>query len=248
MNNQSPLFVVAAGWVFAYMPFFLRIVVLSFFAINMSDAISQNRSATFGIAESRIVMQGSKGGYTLDNSGSDKSWLVQTWVENFNREKTDVISSQPLVLRVNQKSTFRVNLKKQGNLPDDRESVFWAVAHSIPEKEKNQPENRLNLAYRFKSLLIYRPEKLKEVEFDFKAISWKKTEGRGVEVFNNTPFSVSFVNVYINGETISFRDNIKFLRPYEKQILTARVNKGDKVKFGYKNDYGYVKTVSAVVM
>ncbi|WP_064359480.1 fimbrial biogenesis chaperone [Raoultella ornithinolytica] len=216
--------------------------------INACYATAQKKISTFGISESRIIMHGEKGGYTLDNSGSEKSWLVQTWVENFDKEKTEAILSQPFVLRMNKKSTFRVGLRKNEALPDDRESVFWAVAHSVPEKDKNLPENRLNLAYRFKSVLIYRPEKLKGMEFDFAAVSWKRHNSNEIEVFNNTPFSISFVNVSVNGKSVGFHDNIKFLRPYEKQLLKVSANLGDKINFGYRNDYGYVKNVSAVVM
>ena len=228
------------------MPALLFIFIVFF--LNIPDSFAQNKKATFGIVEPRIIMQGDKGGYTLDNSGSDKSWLVQTWVENFEKEKTEAILSQPLVLRVNKKSTYRVNLRKKESLPDDRESVFWAVAHSVPEKEKDLPENRLNLAYRFKSILIYRPEKLKGLAFDYTNISWKKTGVGEMEVFNNTPFAVSFVKVSVNNKAISFGDSTQFLRPYEKKTLKAGVNTGDRVRFGYKNDYGYVRNVSSVVM
>ncbi|WP_368734985.1 hypothetical protein [Raoultella planticola] len=69
-----------------------------------------------------------------------------------------------------------------------------------------------------------------------------------MEVFNNTPFAVSFVKVSVNNKAISFGDSTQFLRPYEKKTLKASVNTGDQVRFGYKNDYGYVRNVSSVVM
>lgn len=224
-----------------YFAFFISISILN------QCAFAQKKEGAFGIIEPRIIMQGNKSGFSLDNSGYNKSWLVRTWVESFDQEKTNNIISTPSVFRVNNKSKFRVNLHKSNELPDDKESVFWVVAHSVPELSKEQPDNKLNLAYRFKSLLIYRPEKLNGVKFNHNDVLWRKINGNEIEVYNNSPFAVSFVKVTVNGKIIPFGRNIAVVGPYDKQLLKANANVGDRINYGYKNDYGSVINVSAFV-
>lgn len=203
---------------------------------------SEKGQSTFGIAEARVIMDKNRGAYNINNTDTKRSWLVQSWVEEYSEQKTGKILSTPAIFRVNPNSSYRVNLTKKEELPDDRETVFWVVAHSVPEHSDSLPENRVNIAYRFKSLLIYRPNKIKGMKFNPNEIMWKQINGAEVEVSNNTPFAVNMTKVNINGVDIKLDDDL--IMPFSKKTINHKSHSGDKVSFSFKNDYGAINVAN----
>lgn len=201
--------------------------------------------ATFGISEAKVIMDNNRSAYNIKNTDAKKSWLVQSWVEEYSEQKTAKIIATPAIFRVNPNSSYRVNLTKKDELPDDRESVFWVVAHSVPEHGGDLPENRINIAYRFKSLLIFRPGKIKSMKFNSSEILWKNVNGSEVEVLNKTPFAVTVTNVNINGDNINFGDSL--IMPFSERKIRYKSRSGDKVSFSFKNDYGAINVANSEI-
>lgn len=201
--------------------------------------------STFGIAETKIIMDKNRSAYNINNTDTKRSWLVQSWVEEYSEQKTKKILSTPSIFRVNPNSSYRVNLTKAGELPDDRESVFWVVAHSVPEHGDKLPENRINIAYRFKSLLIYRPHKISGEKFNTNKIMWYQSNGSEVEISNETPFAVTMTKITINGKDIKLDDNL--IMPFSKRKIKHKSHSGDKVTFSFKNDYGAINVANAEI-
>ena len=126
-------------------------------------------AASFGPRESTLIFDGRQGStsYRIDNSDARLPWLVQAWVEDINEERTDAFTSVPLVFRVEPSSTFTVRIVKKGTVPEDRETLYWAVSNSLPGGERSEQKTdgdkisaQLSLAYRFKVPMIYRPAAL----------------------------------------------------------------------------------------
>ncbi|EFE8063125.1 molecular chaperone, partial [Escherichia coli] len=126
-------------------------------------------ATSFGPRENTLIFDGRQGSisYRIDNSDARLPWLVQAWVEDINEERTDAFTSVPLVFRVEPSSTFTVRIVKKGIVPEDRETMYWAVSNSLPGGERSEQKAdgdkisaQLSLAYRFKVPMIYRPAEL----------------------------------------------------------------------------------------
>jgi len=226
-----------------FLSFMFLLFTSMYSCIVFSDTKEQS---TFGIAESKVVMDKNRSAYNMNNTDTEKSWLVQSWVEEYTEQKTRKILSTPAIFRVNPNSSYRVNLTKKENLPGDRESVFWVVAHSVPEHSDSLPENRINIAYRFKSLLIYRPDKIKTMKFNPSEVIWKKTNDGEVEVSNNTPFAVTMTKVDINGVIIKLEDDL--LMPFSTAKIKYKASLDDRVTFSFKNDYGAINVAKSKII
>ncbi|EED9464784.1 molecular chaperone [Salmonella enterica subsp. enterica] len=209
--------------------------------VAFSDMKGQS---TFGIVEPKVIMDKDRSAYNIKNTDKKRAWLVQSWIEEYSEEKTNKILSTPEIFRVNPDSSYRINLTKKGTLPDDRESVFWVVAHSVPEHGDNLPENRINIAYRFKSLLIYRPNSIKMMKFNPEELSWKETDG-GVELSNNTPFAITITKLNIDGVDIKLDDDL--IMPFSQKKTNHKAYSGAKVVFSFKNDHGAINVANAQI-
>ncbi len=62
-----------------------------------------------------------------------------------------------------------------GNLPEDRESVYYVNVKAIPPAPAEESANTLQLAIKTRMKLFYRPAGLKGNPMDsYKALVWKK--------------------------------------------------------------------------
>ncbi len=95
-------------------------------------------------------------------------------------------------------------------LPKDRESVFWFNVLEVPPKpdaDKVANQSLLQLAFRTRIKLFYRPEGLNGLPSDAPAAlkwSWATSAGKtALRVANPTPYHVSFSSgdLVANGKT-----------------------------------------------
>ncbi|WP_431223871.1 fimbria/pilus periplasmic chaperone [Serratia sp. L9] len=176
--------------------------------------------------------------------------LLQSWIDNGDANAKPASIKVPFVLtppmnRVEQGKgqTLRISYAG-GTLPMDKESVFWLNVLEVPAKnEAKANENRLQMAFRTRIKLFYRPKGLEgNANEAAKAVTWN-TQGGKVQANNPTPFYVNFVNLSVNGKKL---DNA-MVAPRSTMVLNLAGNGGSKISGAFVNDYGAVNPFDAVI-
>ncbi len=158
------------------------------------------------IEGTRLIYQGDKKEASLGISNPDNlDYLVQSWVENVDagRDKAPFLITPPLFrLDGRQDNVLRV-VRTGGNLPADRESLYWLNIKSIPSTSPNESSNTLQIAIKTRIKLIYRPSGVsgKPDEVADK-LRWHK-QGNNLVVSNPTPFYMNFQSITVGGKKVS---------------------------------------------
>ncbi|CAB3830045.1 putative fimbrial chaperone LpfB [Achromobacter aegrifaciens] len=129
-------------------------------------------------------------------------YVVQAWIDaGEGAAKAPFVASPPLSrLDPGQENVLRI-LRLAGNLPLDRESVFWLNVKEIPEK--SQDENVLQIAVRTRIKLFYRPSGLAGKPGEQRQqLQWAVAAGgRGavLKIANPSAYHVTFATLNVNG-------------------------------------------------
>lgn len=209
-------------------------------------------SASVVISGTRVIYPSDEKEVTLKlNNVGSKPVLIQSWIDNGDvSEKPENISVPfiitPPINRVepNKGQTLRLSYTGAA-LPINKESVFWLNVLEIPAKgAKQNGDNYLQMAFRSRIKLFFRPAGLNGNANDAaKELTWSY-QGGAVLATNQTPYYVSLVTVKVDGKEVEGQmvapgDNIKF------PISSAK--KGSKIIFKFVNDYGAVNTLESVI-
>lgn len=176
--------------------FFLLLVLFSYCRLS---------TAGVTISGTRIIFPGNEKELSIrTNNKGDKPALVQIWIDdgkanaNLNTVKVPFLVTPP-VYRVEPGKGQSLRLIYNGMaLPQDRESLFWFNLLEIPPVNKNLPaKNRLELAFRTRIKIFYRPQNLKENSIEvFNRLQWSTVsdpkKGTGIKITNPTPYHFSF--------------------------------------------------------
>ena len=126
--------------------------------------------------------------------------LVQSWLDDGRAtespENIDLpFMITPPVSRIDAKKGQTLRIAKLDNsLPKDRESIYYLNVLEVPPKAKGEAgvNNKLQLAFRTRIKMFYRPNNLTVKPQDAAAkVSWTAEEGSLVAK-NNTPYYVTF--------------------------------------------------------
>ncbi|WP_196061647.1 MULTISPECIES: molecular chaperone [unclassified Serratia (in: enterobacteria)] len=156
------------------------------------------------VGGTRLIYDGNKKESSLSVSNPDqKAYLVQTWVESTDGvEKAPFIVTPPLFrLDAGQENLLRV-VRAGGNLPEDKESLFWMNIKAIPSAEKESDRNTLQIAIKTRMKLIYRPHGLKGAPDNMAdKLTWQRS-GNELRVTNPTPYYMNFQKVKVAGKDV----------------------------------------------
>ncbi|EDR8058035.1 molecular chaperone [Salmonella enterica subsp. salamae] len=116
------------------------------------------------IGGTRIIYNGDKKETSISVKNPDKSsYLIQSWSDAGEKssDKSPFMVTPPLFrLGAGQENNLRI-IRTGGNLPEDRESLYWMNIKSIPSTtEKQDNVNTLQIAVKTRIKLIYRPQSL----------------------------------------------------------------------------------------
>jgi|EP00659_Diplonema_papillatum_P007167 chaperone protein EcpD len=213
-----------------------------------ASLLSSVSQAGIMLGGTRVVFDGSKrdAAITVSNTTS-QPYAVQTWVNteaDDNSTPTPFVATPPL-FRLDPRKEQVVRIQKvPGNLPADRESVFYFNAQEIPVASAGD-ENTLKIAMRTRIKLFYRPVGLKGSVLDtLPKLQWSlvQTQGKPVLVVNNpSAFHVSFIGVKVNASGRSVEVNEPtMVAPMSSQrySLPGFTGTSGEVEFSAINDYG----------
>lgn len=213
-------------------------------------------AASFGPRESMLIFDGrqSSTSYRMDNSDPRLPWLVQAWVEDVSEKRTDVFTSVPLLFRVEPSSTFTVRIVKKGAVPEDQETLYWAVSNSLPGGKRSEQKAdddkisaQLSLAYRFKVPMIYRPAALADKPQQPESLQWRVAEDGKMKVHNPTRYVVQLNYVNVGGKRYQGKGVSWFISPEKSVTVDVSAGAGSRIKYGVVNDYGAVREYEGVV-
>lgn len=233
----------------------LRVSVCAFTLFTLQS------NASVVVSGTRVIYPGSEKEVTvkLTNAGQ-LPVLVQSWVDvgdvKAKPEKIQVpFILTPPINRINPSKSQTLRLSYTGTpaLPEDKESVFWLNILEIPPVTKDAAPNRLQVAFRTRIKLFYRPatlaDKTKSDEAG-KDLKWT-VSGNEVIANNASPYFVSLVSVTVkqgsrkttvDGEMVSPNGNYRF-----KMKDPSIVHSGSVVSWEYLNDWGAVSTVDGTL-
>lgn len=189
----------------------------------------------------RLVYQGDKKESSLGLSNPDTTdYLVQSWVDagGKNLAKAPFLITPPLFrLDAKEDNVLRV-VRTGGNLPEDRESLYWLNIKAIPSSKHVEGVNTLQIAINTRIKLLYRPSAVKgRPEEVADKLEWHR-EGNDLVVNNPTPFYMNFQSVTLNGHKVT---KVTWAVPKTEThfALPANTN-GNTVAWSIITDYGSI--------
>lgn len=208
------------------------------------------------IMGTRVIFPGNEKEISIrTNNKGDKPALVQIWIDDgkanadLNSVKVPFLVTPP-VFRVEPGKGQSLRLIYNGmSLPQDRESLYWFNLLEIPPVNKNiTAKNRLELAFRTRIKIFYRPHNLKENSIEvFNRLQWSTVsdpkKGTGIKITNPTPYHFSFdTGTFTLGDKKYFM-NMDMVSPgYSKEFYAdkgaAPAGNISQVTVYVLNDYG----------
>ncbi|UWM65507.1 molecular chaperone [Enterobacter sp. CP102] len=211
-----------------------KYLLLSSFLLITSAA-----HAGITIGGTRVVYPENKKESSIGITNPDNlDYLVQSWVETEDnaREKAPFLITPPLFrLDAKQENVLRI-IRTGGNLPADRESLFWLNIKSIPSSGRNENTNTLQIAIKTRIKLLYRPKNITGKPEDVTTqLSWHR-QGNQLIVENPTPFYMNFQEIKLDGKKI---DKVTYAAPKsETHFTTPAKITAHSVSWKIINDYG----------
>lgn len=190
---------------------------------------------------------------SVNNNDKDKPYLVQSWVDlpEGQEGKAPFVITPPLFrLDGEQKNILRV-LKTNGDLPADRESLFWLNIKSIPTVADNmRRKNVLQFAVKNRMKLFYRPTGLQGTPEKAAAqVTWKKKDNT-IIAENKSGYYVNLSSLTIQGNKLAIDYTNSAIPPLSSTTFTPKqqINTGATVSWKTLNDFGAVsKDYSAAI-
>lgn len=215
-------------------------LLAAFCCVTLSGVISlHSAQASVVVGGTRIIYDAGKQETSIPVKNTDKKapFLVQSWVESYpqaNEEKPPFIITPPLFRLDGGKENILRIVRTGGNLPDDRESVFWANIKAIPGSESTDT-NRLLISVKTKIKLFYRPAALKEgAALAYKQLTFSK-QGDHLAINNPTPYFLSFNSLTVGGFALKHPGMIA---PKSSMTLPLDNPKSSSVTWQMINDFG----------
>ncbi|MFT8211194.1 MAG: molecular chaperone [Symbiopectobacterium sp.] len=207
--------------------------------------------------QASVVISGTRVIYPADanevsvkiNNGGPSPVLLQSWIDNGDVNAKPSAIKVPFVLtppmncvEPGKGQTLRISYTGDA-LPPDRESVFWLNVLEVPAKSQaKSEENRLQMAFRSRIKLFYRPVGLEgNANEAAKAVTWN-AQGNRIQATNPTPYYVSLVNIAVNGKKLDYA----MIPPRSSMALELSANVGNKISGSFVNDYGAVHAFESV--
>lgn len=214
--------------------------------------------AAIVINGTRVIYPAQKSEVTVNISNrGDVPVLIQNWIDAGNDKIDPGKMAMPFIVtppinRVDpgRGQALRISYLGMPALPNDKESVFWLNILEIAAKqEKKNNASHLDIAFRTRIKLFYRPEGLKgNANRAPELLHWTEAEG-GVQVSNSSPYYVSIGTItYISKGIKNEADGVMIAPGETKKIPLKNIDNTNAISqltYTAINDYGGVTTYKA---
>ncbi|QLK61246.1 fimbria/pilus periplasmic chaperone [Enterobacteriaceae bacterium Kacie_13] len=193
------------------------------------------------LGATRVVYDASskEASLSINNKNADQYFLVQSWIDDANGNKKVPFAITPPLFRLNaEKENMMRIMKTAGELPGDRESVFYVNVKAIPPVPDNaDTQNTLQLAIKTRIKLFYRPKGLQGKAAEAGShLQWSQ-QGKDLVVKNPTAYAVSFNEINVSGKPVK---DINMVLPKSESHYAMPAGAGKNVSFTFINDFGGV--------
>lgn len=163
---------------------------------------------------------------SLRNTTKDTDYLTRVKVTSGVEGGDSPFSVVPPVfrMRANSKNDIRI-IKTGGNLPTDRESLFWLNMQSIPmvsdlQRSDGKVASAVQIGLGNTIKLIYRPDGLPVTpDKGFCMLQFSLASG-GLKITNLSPYYVSFSSFKVNGtQMMSNTQSTKMVEPLSEKVM-----------------------------
>lgn len=177
---------------------FILIVSASFSALALAEVVINGTRIVFNAKDKESVVQ-------LKNNGKNP-YLLQLWIDDGNPKakpgevKVPFLISPP-VIRIDPNKGQAVRIMSTSvNLPTGRETLFWFNMLEVPPKPTallKNGNNLLQLSFRTRVKIFYRPENLKPTVLQsYKDLKFS-LRGNSLTVMNTSPYYITFSKLEI---------------------------------------------------
>lgn len=199
---------------------------------------SYNAIAGFRPGLTRVIYDESKNEASIPVAavGDDTYYLVQAWVDDYNKNRADFIVTPP-IFKLPPESQNNISMRYVGSdLEKDRESMFWLNIKAIPSKDASIG-SQITVASKSVMKLIYRPKSLNYKD----AIKAKDSlvfsiSGNNLIIKNPTPYYINFGRFFINSVEIK---DIGYAEPFG-QVSKTVGTVPNTIKYSVIDDFGGV--------
>lgn len=175
---------------------------------------------------------------TVRNTSDSSRFMVQSWAENQDGEKTsDFIVTPPLyVSNPGSENTLRL-MYAGGALPSDRETLYYLTAKAIPaiDKNKTAEKNVLMLSAATRIKLIVRPTGLNPSPSEAQSQLVFSRSGNTVTIKNPTPYYITLTRIKVAG--LDLKKSV-MVPPVGTGTFMLPSAQGGKLSFRTINDFG----------
>ncbi|KVL27185.1 fimbrial biogenesis chaperone [Burkholderia sp. MSMB1835] len=219
-------------------------------------ALTAHAEASVVIAGTRVVFPSSEREVTvqLTNDGKRPA-LVQAWIDDGDRnalpEQIDVpFTLTPAMFRMEPGTGQTLRVMHTGQpLPADKESLFWLNVLEVPPKATGDDNpNRMQLAFRSRIKIMYRPASLKgDANAAPAQLDWRVIRADGgryaLQATNPTSYVVNLGSVMLKSAGHKYDAGSGYVLPGATQRfpikdLVTRPVAGAAVEFAAINDWG----------
>lgn len=224
-------------------------LILLFFLVfsDASKAANEINTGGFSLGSTRVIYDEAKNqaSITVINTAKASPFLAQSWLEPYSHSpdtknisaKAPFMVTPPLYRQDEGKNTLRI-VRTGGELPSDRESVFWLNVKAIPSAPKSlQDKNSVQFAYVLRVKMFYRPQNIVgDASQAYKALSFSHQNDQLIAT-NPTAYYVTFAELKVGGKDV--KDYSIMVPPFGSASYSMpQVKTGNKVIFKTINDYG----------
>ncbi|MBO1014695.1 fimbria/pilus periplasmic chaperone [Achromobacter sp. SD115] len=222
-----------------------------------AGCIAIQAQASVVIASTRVIYPAQEREVTIKLSNDGRApALVQAWLDDGNITDAPETLKVPFVLTP---AIFRVDPGKgqtlrmihtKETMAQDKESLFWLNVLEVPPKpQAGEDANRLQIAFRTRIKVMYRPQGLQGQADEAPAqLRWEVTsaqsgKGYALKASNPTPYVVNLGKISLQSGGQSFDAGAGHVKPGESALfpiagMASAPAAGDQVKFNSINDWG----------
>lgn len=196
--------------------------------------VSSGAYSAVQIMSSRVIFNegATSAVVNMTNKGSDPA-LVQSWIDDGQRQKTGMFVVTPPLLRLNGGKSAVLRIIKSGQPPArDRESVYWVNIKEIPPMSSQTNQVQFAVHSRFK--LFYRPEGLAS-RTEQPGLQWQHTANDIIAV-NKSGYYITVNTLTINNHPVA----IDMIPPYSSVNVYRHCPEKCTIKWTTINDYGRI--------
>lgn len=192
--------------------------------------------------------------------------LLQTWLDKGDPGAKPEAIRVPFIItptlfrsEPGRSHTFRVLFtgEKHG-LPADREQVYWLNVFEIPPKPKSTASQiQLQMAFRSRIKVFYRPAALKQVDINHEVTQLRAGVERSgsasvLRIDNPGPLHITFISLKVNnGPAITQIPQDGMIAPFSslRVPISGTLGSGSvALQLEYLNDYGEIQKTSCCTM